>query len=168
MHKQTPAQLSFSFSPSLSCLVPCLGNTRLSKRRKISASMLKFLSGLSMQEFAAPLYTLNGAPQKIITSVAITPTGVELNVSAVNKTASRLPEALWVSFKPDAPEVDGWKLRYYDTTDVKPTDVVEHGAVRRAKQGEIARAFCLPPENAAYSLQRLIRSHRPHTLPTPT
>ena len=34
-----------------------------------------------------------------------------------------------MSFKPTAAEAGGWKLRYYGTTDVKPTDVVEHGAV---------------------------------------
>ena len=80
-------------------------------------------------EFAAPLYTTNGAPRSIITSVVLTPTGLELNVSAVNKTASRLPEALWISFKTASAKPSGWKLRYYGTTDVAPTDVVEHGAV---------------------------------------
>eukprot|EP01043_Picozoa_sp_COSAG02_P008352 COSAG02_NODE_265_length_26599_cov_13.943698_17_plen_452_part_00 len=80
-------------------------------------------------EFAAPLYITNGAPQRIFTSVVLTATGLELNVSAVNKTASRLPEALWVSFKTATTEPSGWKLRYYGSSDVAPTDVVEHGAV---------------------------------------
>ena len=70
-----------------------------------------------------------GAPRKVFTSVSIGAGVVEVNVSQVNKTATRLAEALWVSFQPTGTRAAGWRLRYYGTTDVAPTDVVEHGAV---------------------------------------
>lgn len=105
-------------------------------------------------EFAAPLYTRNGAPRKVISSVAITPAGLlEVNVSAINKTASRLPEALWVSFKPPATRPGGWKLRYYGTTDVKPTDVVEHGAVHLHALGPDGSVVHSAPEGGETTVE---------------
>ena len=79
-------------------------------------------------------------------------------MTAINKTATRLAEALWISFKPaistrstatDDIVDSGWRLRYFDSsrvqdtsaathqqmltprtgTRISPTDVVAHGAV---------------------------------------
>eukprot|EP01049_Picozoa_sp_SAG25_P005020 SAG25_NODE_331_length_9668_cov_3.863518_8_plen_396_part_00 len=70
-----------------------------------------------------------GAPQSVVTTFVLTEHGIEINATAINKTATRLPEALWVSFRPTATEADGWRLRYFRKTEVAPADVVEHGAV---------------------------------------
>ena len=61
--------------------------------------------------------------------------GLEINVTAINKTSSRLAESLWVSFESNeaAPDGSAWRLRYFANTSyvsgVDPSDTVEHGAV---------------------------------------
>lgn len=101
------------------------------------------------------LVELKGAPRLVVSSFSLgrkTGTTIELavNVSAVNKTRTRLAEALWVSFKPSTTSTDntrggdaqGWRLRHWGgapkptgsaapvvPSEVAPTDVVEHGAI---------------------------------------
>jgi hypothetical protein len=109
------------------------------------------------------LVELKGAPRLIVSSFSLgrkTGTAIELavNVSAVNKTRTRLAEALWVSFKPSSASMNstssggvggdaednaqGWMLRYWGgvpkpvgsaapvvPSEIAPTDVVEHGAI---------------------------------------
>lgn len=86
--------------------------------------------------FVPRLWRQNGAPRKIISSFAIGVNGLEINVTAINKTSSRLAESLWVSFessKEAAPDGSAWRLRYFANTsyvsEVDPSDTVEHGAI---------------------------------------
>jgi hypothetical protein len=51
---------------------------------------------------------------------------VQINFSCFNKAANRLPEALWLSFLPQAPEPKGWMLEKVDRL-VSPFDVVRGG-----------------------------------------
>ena len=51
---------------------------------------------------------------------------VHINFSCFNKAANRLPEALWLSFLPQAPEPKGWMLEKVDRL-VSPFDVVRGG-----------------------------------------
>jgi hypothetical protein len=51
---------------------------------------------------------------------------VQIDFSCFNKAANRLPEALWLSFFPQAPEPKGWMLEKVDRL-VSPFDVVRGG-----------------------------------------
>jgi len=51
---------------------------------------------------------------------------VQINFSCFAKAANRLPEALWLSFLPQAPEPKGWMLEKVDRL-VSPFDVVRGG-----------------------------------------
>jgi Domain of unknown function (DUF5054) len=51
---------------------------------------------------------------------------LHLNFSWFEKAANRLPEALWLSFHPDAPRATGWMLSKLDQP-VSPFDVVSGG-----------------------------------------
>ncbi|HWF47924.1 MAG TPA: hypothetical protein VG168_13015, partial [Bryobacteraceae bacterium] len=51
---------------------------------------------------------------------------VHLNFSWFQKKANRLPEALWLTFRPNAPEVRNWVLEKVDRP-VSPFDVVRGG-----------------------------------------
>jgi hypothetical protein len=52
---------------------------------------------------------------------------IHLNFSWVQKPATRLPEALWLSFRPIAPDPKGWMLEKSDKP-VFPMDVVQSGS----------------------------------------
>jgi hypothetical protein len=51
---------------------------------------------------------------------------VRINFSCFDKVANRLPEAMWLSFLPQAPEPKGWMLEKVDQL-VSPFDVVRGG-----------------------------------------
>ena len=51
---------------------------------------------------------------------------VRINFTCFEKAANRLPEAMWLSFRPQAPEVQGWMLEKVDRW-VSPLDVVPGG-----------------------------------------
>ena len=51
---------------------------------------------------------------------------VRINFSCFDKAANRLPEAMWLSFLPQAPEPKGWMLEKVDRW-VSPFDVVRGG-----------------------------------------
>jgi hypothetical protein len=51
---------------------------------------------------------------------------VHLTYRCFNKRANRLPEAMWLSFTPDAPQTDGWSLQKVDQP-VSPLDVILNG-----------------------------------------
>jgi hypothetical protein len=51
---------------------------------------------------------------------------VQIDFSCFNKAANRLPEALWLSFLPQAQEPKGWMLEKVDSW-VSPFDVVRGG-----------------------------------------
>ena len=79
--------------------------------------------------FTAPLHAEAGAPARIVTSIAITADGViQLNVSALNKTRTRLAEAMWVSLRPTVSSGARWRLRHGSGVELDPVDVVAHGA----------------------------------------
>jgi hypothetical protein len=94
-----------------------------------------------------------GAPQKVVSSFAISAQGIEINTTSINKTATRLPEALWVTFSAQGHQ-DGrdssWKLRYFDgsVSDISPTDVVEHGAVHLHALGTDGSLVCAAADMA--------------------
>jgi Domain of unknown function (DUF5054) len=51
---------------------------------------------------------------------------VYLTLQCFEKRANRLPEAMWLSFSPDAPEADGWMLEKVNQP-VSPLDVIANG-----------------------------------------
>ncbi len=52
---------------------------------------------------------------------------IELTLWARDKRANRLPEAMWLSFSPDAPARDGWQMEKLNQA-VSPQDVISFGA----------------------------------------
>lgn len=84
--------------------------------------------------FLPKLHVLAGAPHTIMSSFSVTTeASLDVNISALNKTPTRLAEALWITFKPSTdaiPSADVWQLQYFgDNMVVVPKNVVEHGAV---------------------------------------
>ena len=51
---------------------------------------------------------------------------VELNLSWFGKRANRLPEALWLTLRPDAPESRNWQLNKVGDK-ISPFDVISRG-----------------------------------------
>ncbi|HEY1212112.1 MAG TPA: DUF5054 domain-containing protein [Bryobacteraceae bacterium] len=51
---------------------------------------------------------------------------VHITFQCFNKRANRLPEAMWLSFSPDAPDPDGWSLEKVNQP-VSPLDVIVNG-----------------------------------------
>ena len=51
---------------------------------------------------------------------------VHLNFTWIGKRANRLPEAMWLSFRPDAPQAQNWVLSKIEAA-VRPGDVVSGG-----------------------------------------
>jgi hypothetical protein len=51
---------------------------------------------------------------------------VHVNFSWFGKKANRLPEALWLTFQPNTPEMRNWKLEKVDRA-ISPFDVVRGG-----------------------------------------
>jgi len=51
---------------------------------------------------------------------------VHITFQCFNKRATRLPEAMWLSFSPDAPDPDGWSLEKVNQP-VSPLDVIVNG-----------------------------------------
>lgn len=79
--------------------------------------------------FPASTVAHRGAPSRVVTSVVVESEGVVLlNVSAVNKTRTRLAESTWVTMHPSVDDTSGWRLRYGLGVDIDPMNVVEHGA----------------------------------------
>jgi hypothetical protein len=53
---------------------------------------------------------------------------VHITFQCFNKRANRLPEAMWLSFSPDTPEEDGWRLVKVDRP-ISPHDVIADGGL---------------------------------------
>jgi len=53
---------------------------------------------------------------------------MKITLQCFNKPANRLPEAMWLSFSPIAPEEDGWRLVKVDRP-VSPHDVIPDGGL---------------------------------------
>jgi hypothetical protein len=53
---------------------------------------------------------------------------VHITFQCFNKLANRLPEAMWLSFSPDAPDEEGWLLEKVDRP-VSPHDVIADGGL---------------------------------------
>jgi len=67
-------------------------------------------------------------PQKMCLEILLPEAepAVEVNLSWFGKAANRLPEAMWLSFLPQAPDPQGWRLEKVDRW-MSPFDVVRGG-----------------------------------------
>ena len=74
-------------------------------------------SFLSEAAFDPALTELNGAPRRVVVSLEFNGNGrVDMNISAINKTATRLAEATWVSFHPRVQGPERWRLQYFEAS----------------------------------------------------
>ncbi len=70
----------------------------------------------------------SGAPQEVYLEVSLSnsePT-LNLNLSWFGKRSNRLPEAIWLSFKPNAPDTRNWRLEKMGEL-ISPFDVISGG-----------------------------------------
>ena len=85
---------------------------------------------LRMAQADAALAGLASWPERLTMEIrlpAAEPT-VSIVFQCFNKRANRLPEAMWLSFSPDAPDEDGWRLEKVNRP-VSPHDVIADGGL---------------------------------------
>ena len=76
---------------------------------------------------------------------------VELNFSWFKKPATRMPEALWLSFRPIAPDPSGWMLEK-SGEQVAPLDVVTSG---NRHMHSLSKGLSYSDQNGTFSLETL-------------
>src|SRR5258708_35514099 len=90
---------------------------------------------------------------------------IHLTFSWFQKPATRLPEALWLSFRPIAPDPTGWTLEKSGEP-VSPLDVVQSG---NRHMHAVSKGFGYKDEKVAFLVETLdapvvtlgIKSHLP-------
>jgi hypothetical protein len=85
---------------------------------------------LRMPQAEAALAGLVSWPERLTMEIRL-PDGepvVEIILQCFNKRANRLPEAMWLSFSPVAPEGEGWRLEKVNRP-VSPHDVIAGGGL---------------------------------------
>jgi hypothetical protein len=88
----------------------------------------RLLAHLRIDDDAAEKSGLVAWPEKMFLDLFLPDAEpvVRINFSCFDKVANRLPEAMWLSFLPQAPEPKGWMLEKVDQL-VSPFDVVRGG-----------------------------------------
>lgn len=73
-----------------------------------------------------------GAPESvfIVVDIPLESNVIEISVQFVNKTSTRAPEALWISFNPSVPEPEKYLMDKLDYL-VSPLDIVMNGSVHQ-------------------------------------
>jgi hypothetical protein len=111
------------------------------KHRELSPSLLSLWQKTAitgqcsfLAEGALPqeAHELAGAPSSVWTAIELSDITqspelkLEFEYLAFGKTATRLPESLFVQFKPAVPSVSGWELEMFNRTDIvlDPADVM--------------------------------------------
>ncbi|KAL0486672.1 hypothetical protein AKO1_001653 [Acrasis kona] len=88
-----------------------------------------FLIELSFPSISHANY---GAPEKVLVMVTLSKNKdcgmVSIDVEYQNKTPTRIPESLWVSFNPNVPNPNDWFMSKLDTL-VSPVDIAGNGSV---------------------------------------
>ena len=90
----------------------------------------RIVAELRMPQADAALAGLVSWPERLTMEILL-PTAqpaVKITFQCFNKRANRLPEAMWLSFSPLAPEEDGWRLVKVDRP-VSPHDVIAGGGL---------------------------------------
>ncbi len=89
---------------------------------------LKLHARLQIEDEASRRAGLVAWPQDIHLEISLPKADprVEVQLSWFNKQANRLPEALWLTFQPNAPEARNWSLDKVGSS-VSPLDVVPRG-----------------------------------------
>jgi hypothetical protein len=93
--------------------------------RRVDAEATCFVAILDLPPEASEQY---GCPPEVTIDMRIahTEAPIELAVQWLTKPACRMPEALWCSFNPIAPDAGGWSMDKQGQQ-VKPGDVIRHG-----------------------------------------
>lgn len=88
----------------------------------------RLVAEVKMPQPPAPLADLVSWPERLTLEIVLPdkkPT-VQITFQCFQKRANRLPEAMWLSFSPDAPNPQGWILEKVDQP-VSPLDVIANG-----------------------------------------
>jgi hypothetical protein len=85
---------------------------------------------LRMPQAEAALAGLVSWPERLTMEIRLPEAEPEVHITfqCFNKKANRLPEAMWLSFSPIAPEEDGWRLEKVNRP-VSPHDVIADGGL---------------------------------------
>ena len=94
---------------------------------KVAAGQ-RFLAELQIEDAEAERSGLVAWPQKLYVEMLFPDAepAAQVNFSWFGKAANRLPEAMWLSFLPLAPDQGGWRLEKVDRL-ISPLDVVRGG-----------------------------------------
>jgi hypothetical protein len=85
---------------------------------------------LRFPQAEAALAELVSWPERLTMEILLPATEpvAEITFQCFNKRANRLPEAMWLSFAPDAPDEEGWRLEKVNRP-VSPHDVIADGGL---------------------------------------
>jgi hypothetical protein len=89
----------------------------------------RIVAELRMPQPDAALADLVTWPQRLTMEIRLpkAESAAHITFQCFDKLANRLPEAMWLSFSPDAPDTKGWLLEKMDRP-VSPLDVVPNGS----------------------------------------
>jgi hypothetical protein len=90
----------------------------------------RVVAELRLPQAEAALAGLVSWPERLTMEILLPadePT-VRITFQCFNKPANRLPEAMWLSFAPDAPDEEGWRLEKVNRP-VSPHDVIADGGL---------------------------------------
>jgi len=90
----------------------------------------RIVAELHLPKADEALASLVSWPERLTMEILLPPAepAVHITFQCFNKRANRLPEAMWLSFSPDAPDVQGWRLEKVNRP-VSPHDVIADGGL---------------------------------------
>jgi len=90
----------------------------------------RVLAELRLPQAEAALAELVSWPERLTMEILLRATepAVEITFQCFSKRANRLPEAMWLSFAPDAPDEERWRLEKVNRP-VSPHDVIADGGL---------------------------------------
>jgi hypothetical protein len=89
----------------------------------------RIVAELRFPQAEAALAGLVSWPERLAMEILLAAApAVHITFQCFNKRANRLPEAMWLSFSPDTPEEDGWRLVKVDRP-ISPHDVIADGGL---------------------------------------
>ena len=88
----------------------------------------RMVAELKMFQPDAVLADLVSWPERLTLEISLPKdeSAVHITFQCFNKHPSRLPEAMWLSFSPDAPDTEGWSLEKVNQP-ISPLDVIANG-----------------------------------------
>lgn len=110
----------------------------------------RLIAELRIPDTGARVANFVAWPRRLAMEILLPKASPEIQITlwCIDKRANRLPEAMWLSFSPDAPSLEGWRLDKLNRP-VAPNDVMSqagrhmHAVTRHVRYDDAKGAFLL-------------------------